>query len=108
MSETQLDPRDTFAGMGRTYQEKVMQAMLEDGLFADTMIDVLNPQFFDVSYLQECAQKFFDHKRKYKTFPSPDVLEIMVTKADDADNTVSIQVRDYMKRIREHPLNGDS
>lgn len=108
MSEKQLDPRDTFAGMGRTYQEKVMQAMMEDGLFADTMVDVLNPKMFDVEYLQALSEKFFDHKRKFKTFPSPDVLEIMVTKAEDADNTVSIQVRDYIKRTREHPLNGDT
>ena len=107
MSDNQLDPRDTFAGMGRTYQEKVMQAMLEDSLFADTMIDVLNPKFFDVEYLQELATKFFDHKRKYKTFPSTDVLELMVTKGQEIEPALSLQVRDYLKRSVDKPLNGD-
>ena len=107
MSTEQLDPKDTFSGMGRTYQEKVMQAMISDSLFADQMLDVLNPKFFDVSYLQEIAGKFFDHKRKYKTFPSTDVLELMVTKDQAVEQQVSIQVKDYLKRAIAVPLNGD-
>lgn len=107
MSNEQLDPKDTFAGMGRTYQEKVLQAMMSDTLFADMMIDVLNPKFFDVAYLQEIAQKFFEHKRKYKTFPSADVLELMVTKGTDIEPAIAIQVKEYLKRSVEIPLNGD-
>lgn len=107
MSSEQLDPRDTFAGMGRTYQEKVVQAMIEDTLFADMMLDVLNPKFFDVGYLQEITDKFFTHKRKYKTFPSPEVLEVMITRQQDADPSLSLQVRNYLRRIKEIPLNGD-
>lgn len=107
MSEA-LDPRDTFSGMGRTYQEKVMQAMLADSLFADQMLDVLDPRFFDVAYLQECAEKFFEHKKKFRTFPSADVLEVMVTRDQDIDNALSLQVREYLKRQASHPLNGDT
>jgi archaellum biogenesis ATPase FlaH len=107
MSTEQLDPKDTFSGMGRTYQEKVMQAMISDSLFADQMLDVLNPKFFDVSYLQEIAGKFFDHKRKYKTFPSADVLELMVTKDQALEQQVSLQVKEYLKRAIAIPLNGD-
>lgn len=107
MANEQLDPKDTFAGMGRTYQEKVMQAMLGDSLFADQMLDVLNPMFFDVDYLQQIAKKFFDHKRKFKTFPSSEVLELMVTKDQKIEPTLSIQVKDYLKRTVSQPLNGD-
>jgi replicative DNA helicase len=108
MSIEQLDPKDTFAGMGRSYQEKVMQAMIQDSLFADTMVDVLNPQFFDIDYLQECAEKFFNHKKKFRTFPSPDILEVMVTKDQEIDTTLSIRVREYLKRVKDQPLNGDA
>ena len=107
MSNEQLDPKDTFAGMGRTYQEKVLQTMISDTMFADQMLDVLNPKFFDVSYLQEISQKFFDHKHRYKTFPSADILELMVTKDQAIDPSVSLQVKEYLKRQREIPLNGD-
>lgn len=107
MTNEQLDPKDTFAGMGKTYQEKVMQAMLSDSLFADQMLDVLNPKFFDVDYLQSICQKFFEHKRKFKTFPSAEVLELMVTKDPDASLQLATQVKDYIHRSVEKPLNGD-
>lgn len=106
--QTPLDPADTFAGKGIAYQEKTLQACLQDPLFADQMYDVLKPAFFDVLYLQEIAQKFFDHKRKFKTFPSQDVLEVIVTKDQDIESELAIQVRDYLKRCVEHPLNGDT
>jgi hypothetical protein len=93
--------------MGRTYQEKVMQAMLEDSLFADTMLDVLNPKFFDVGYLQECATKFFEHKKRFRTFPSHDVLELLVTKEQDVEPSLATQVKEYLGRIKEASLNGD-
>jgi hypothetical protein len=72
------------------------------------MLDVLNPQFFDVSYLQECAVKFFQHKAKFKTFPSADVLEVMVTRDQELDHDLTVQVRDYLARMKAHPLNGDT
>jgi len=108
MSEGHIDPRDTFSGMGRTYQEKVLQAMLEDSLFADTMLDVLNPRFFDVEYLERLATKFFEHKHKFRTFPSPDVLEVMVTRGTDIEPALCVQVKDYLHRVKENPLNGDT
>lgn len=108
MSNEPMDPRDTFAGMGRTYQEKVMQALLQDSLFADQMLDVLKPAMFDVDYLQKIADSFFDHKKKFKTFPSADVLEVMVTRDQEIDKELSLQVREYLARTKEHPLNGDT
>ena len=108
MKTEQVDPRDTFAGMGRTYQEKVMQALLQDSLFADQMSDVLKPEMFDVTYLKEIAESFFNHKVKFKTFPSADVLEMMVTRDQQIDKELSLQVREYLNRCKEHPLNGDT
>ena len=107
MSE-QVDPRDTFASFGRGYQEKVMQAMLQDSLFADQMIDVLRPVMFDVEYLQDIAQAFFDHKKKFRTFPSAEVLEVILTRESETDKSLVIQIREYLKRTREIPLNGDA
>jgi replicative DNA helicase len=107
MTNEQLDPKDTFSGMGKTYQEKVVQALIGDTIFADQMMDVLSPKFFDQSHLQEIVKTFFDHKAKFKTFPSADVLEVMITKEKQLEPEVNIQVRDFLRRCLEHPLNGD-
>jgi replicative DNA helicase len=106
-NEQQLDPRDTFSGMGRNYQEKVVQAMLQDTLFADQMFDVMDYRFLDQEYLQHITQNFFDHKRKFRTFPSPDVLEVMTTRDQEIEPAIANQIRAYLKQIIEKPLNGD-
>ena len=108
MKNEPMDPRDTFAQFGRTYQEKVLQAMMQDSLFADQMLDVLKPKMFDVEYLQEVATAFFDHKKKFKTFPSADVLEVIVTKDNEIERDLSLQVKEFLNRTKEHPLNGDA
>lgn len=99
---------ETFGKMGKSYQEKVLQAVLMDPLFAEQMMDVLDPKFFDLKYLQEVCKRFYDHKLKYKTYPSLDILEIMVTRDDPADEMVALQAKDYLHRIVETPLNGDA
>lgn len=107
MSNEQLDPKDTFAGMGRSYQEKVVQALIQDTLFADQMFDVMDPRFFDQEYLQEVVEKFFDHKRKFRTFPSADVIEMLTTRDQEIDPSISNQVRDFLTKTKSVPLNGD-
>ena len=104
----QIDSNDTFSKMGRTYQEKVVQALLQDYLYAEQMIDVIDPKFFDLKYLQTIVSKFYAHKRQFKTYPSPEVVEIMVTKNDGNDETMNSQVREYIASIKDNPLNGDT
>ena len=100
--------RDTFAAFGRTYQEKVVQAVMEDHMFAEQMADVLNPKYFDLNHLQEIAQAFYDYKTKYKTFPSYEVLDVMITRSELAvEPLVGTQVREYLARIKTTPMNGD-
>lgn len=99
---------DTFAKMGKTYQEKVVQALLQDYLFAEQMADVIDPKFFELKYLQEIVGQFYKHKQEFKSYPSPDLLEIMITKTDDADAMMTVQVKEYLGRIKSNPLNGDT
>lgn len=107
MTNEQTDPSSTFASFGRGYQEKVLQALMQDNMFADQMVDVLKPAMFDVSYLKEIAESFFEHKSKFKTFPSADVLEVIITRDKDTDRELTMQVREFLTRSKEHPLNGD-
>jgi replicative DNA helicase len=102
----QLQPNDTFGPMGRTYQEKVIQAVIQDPTFAEQVIDVLDPKFFDLKYLEEIAKLVFRHRQDFKTFPSPDLIEIMVQKELDND-LVAQQCKEFLKRMKENPLGGD-
>ena len=108
MSEdTTIDQYETFSKMGKSYQEKVVQALLQDYPFAEQMADVIQAKYFDVKYLQDIVKSYYDHKSKYKTYPSADVLEVMLTRHESSDALISSQVRDYLSRIKEFDLNGD-
>lgn len=100
--------KDTFAHMGKTYQEKVTQCLLHDPLFAEQMADVIDPRFFEIKYLQEIVKKFYAHKAKYKLYPSLDLLEIMVTKEDDVDELVAQGAREFLTTRANVPLHGDA
>ena len=99
---------DTFSKMGKTFQEKVVQSLLSDYLFAEQMADVIDPKFFDLQYLQEIVHKFYDSKRKYKTYPSAEVIEIMITKDQEVDPVLASQVHTYLEQCVSNPLDGDT
>lgn len=97
---------DTFAQFGSTYQEKVTMALLQDPMFAEQMADVIDPKFFELKYLQEIVTKFYEHKTKYKTFPSHDLVEIMIKK-EEMPETLKSQVKTFLDKAKETSLNGD-
>lgn len=102
------EEKDTFASFGRSYQEKVVQAMLEDHAFAEQMGDVIQAKYFDLNYLQEVVQAFYDYKTKYKLYPSFEMLETIITRSETAvDSLVGAQVRTYINGLQSSPLNGD-
>lgn len=98
---------ETFSKMGKSYQEKVVQALLQDYSFAEQMADVIQSKYFDLKYLQEIVSAYYDHKVKYKTYPSPDVLDVMVARHEDADPIVATQVKEFLEKTKNTSLNGD-
>lgn len=105
---TTQEQHDTFGQMGKTYQEKVVQAILQDYLFAEQMADIMDPGYFELDYLKDITGTFFQYKKDYKTYPSPDVLEIILTKDGGVeDPLIREQVKTYLKQIKEVPLGGD-
>lgn len=105
------DERDTgsFSKMGRSYQERVVQALFQDPRYADQMSDVLEPKYFSLDYLEVMSRMLFDYQKEYKEFPSLGLIEIMVSNDESlSKNDVLVtQVRDFVKRAAENPLNGD-
>lgn len=97
----------TFASFGKTYQEKVVQAILQDHMFAEQMMDVLKGEFFDLKYLETIIKSVYKYKQQYKSYPSTELLETIVSKETDNELLVQ-QVREYIERAQTTPLNGDT
>ena len=98
-----------FAQYGKQFQEKIFQSLLSDHTWAAQMIEVMNPQFFDLKYLNYLADKYFSYHIKYKTFPTMSLL-ITIIKDDLSqghDVILRDQIVEFLHRIKHNPDMGD-
>lgn len=98
-----------FAQFGVEFQEKLIQALLQDHKWSQQMSEVIKLEYFEQKHLTFLADKYFSYFKKYKCFPSFAVL-ISVVK-DELRTGTDIQLRDsiveFLKRIRSNPDVGD-
>lgn len=98
-----------FSKFGKPFQEKVFQSMLTDQLWAGQMIEVVNPEYFDLKYLSFLCGKYFSYYKKYKTFPTLTIL-ITIIKEDltnSKDHVLRDQIIEYLHRMKTNPDMGD-
>ncbi len=99
----------TFGQYGKSFQEKIVQALLSDRAWAEQMLEVFDVQYFETRYLQFLAERYFGHAKKYKVFPS---LQLLVTIIRDelkvgTDAILRDQIIEYLTRMRANPEPGD-
>lgn len=99
----------SFNSYGKAFQEKVVQALLMDRVWAEQMMEVFKVEYLDLKYLVFLADRYFNYSRSYKVFPS---LQMLVTIVRDelkvgTDVILREQVVDYLTRVRTNPDPGD-
>ena len=91
-----------FGQYGKSFQEKIFHSLLTDKNWAAQMVEVMDPSFFDVSYLEYLAEKFFAYFRKYKCFPTLGLLVTIVrddlSQRDDA--ILRDQIVHFLHRVK--------
>jgi hypothetical protein len=92
--------------LGRGYQEKCLQALFEDQMYAETMLEVFDPAYFTYAHLKGLGRVLFDHRAKYKEFPGMEVALLQLRQQDDDPATMAMAA-DLVRRMSELPLNGD-
>ena len=113
MNNTVLQVADSshphFAQYGKQFQEKIFQSLLSDHSWASQMIEVMNPQFFDLRYLAYLTEKYFSYHVKYKSFPTMSLLISIVKDDLSQGNDVILrdQIVEYLHRIKHNPDMGD-
>jgi replicative DNA helicase len=99
----------SFASYGKDFQEKIVQGLLTDRLWAEQMAEVIDVEFFDLKYLRFLGDRYFAYHRKYKDFPTLTLLVSIIR--DDLktgnDTILRDQIVDYLQRIRHNPNMGD-
>ena len=99
----------SFGSYGKSFQEKIVQGLLTDRLWAEQMSEVINVDFFDLKYLKFLADRYFRYHQKYKDFPTLTLLVSIIR--DDLkegnDTVLRDQIIEYLQRIRHNPDMGD-
>lgn len=108
MTEIQSD-KPTFGSYGKDFQEKIMQALLADRKWAEQMTEVFDVNYFELKYLQFLADRYFSYAKKYKEFPT---LQLLVTIIRDelksgTDTLLRDQIIEYLQRAKSNSNPGD-
>lgn len=103
-----MSERPSFEDRGRAYQERVCQALFDDHVYAEMMADVIEIDYFTYVHLQAIVRLFFDYRNKYKAFPSVEVVMMQLVEEEDGDDPAMLSMAaDFVRRMKESPLNGD-
>ena len=99
----------TFGTYGKSFQEKIMQALLTDWKFAEQMTEVFNSSYFELKYLQFLADRYFSYSKKYKDFPTLQLLVTIIREDLKVGTDVILrdQIIDYLQRMKSNPDAGD-
>jgi replicative DNA helicase len=98
-----------FGTYGKHFQECVMAGLLSDNRWAEQMMEVFDTEYFELKYLRFLAEKYFAYSRKYKVFPTLQLL-VTIIKEDlktGSDALLRDQIIDYLTRIRANPMTND-
>lgn len=73
------------------------------------MLEVFNIEYLELKYLAYLADRYFSYAKKYKVFPT---LQLLVTIIRDelksgTDVVLRDQIIDYLQRMRSNPNSGD-
>jgi len=95
----------SFSKFGKQFQEKIFQSMLSDPQWASQMVEVMQPEYFDLKYLSYLCGKHFKYYEKYKTFSTLAML-ITIIKEDlskTKDSVLRDQIIEYLHRMKTNP-----
>ena len=90
----------SFSRYGKSFQEKLAFLILDDRVFADRMMEVLDVEFLEFKHLQTFVQKIFNYKSKYGTQPSHETMKTIIrSQLDDENEALQKQIREYFAKV---------
>ena len=96
--------KDNLGYLGLDFQYRLIQQILVDRKFGETIVDILQPNYFEDSLLRTASLKISENYEEYGVIPDVNNLESMIV------STVSNEIDKEMyseqfKKIKEAELN---
>jgi len=104
-----MSEKPSFSKFGKNFQEGLCQLILEDRPFADQIIEVLDINFLELSYLRTFVKHVFSYREKYNVHPSRNIMMTLLrSELEGETDTDKQQVRSYFARICNSEVEGRS
>ena len=97
--------KKNFDYLGNTFQIQLLNQLIVDKNFSNTIMDVLDSNYFDNKYFKIISQLTKEYYKKYESTPSFDTLEQLI-KSEITQELVQKIVLDTLKQIKEAPFEG--
>jgi replicative DNA helicase len=97
--------KKNFDYLGNTFQIQLISQLIIDKSFANSIMDVLDPNYFDNKYFKIIIQLTKEYYKKYESTPSFDTLEQLI-KSEITQELVAKIVLDTLKQVKDAPFEG--
>ena len=97
--------KKNFDYLGNTFQIQLLNQIIVDKNFSNTIMDVLDSNYFDNKYFKIISQLTKEYYKKYESTPSFDTLEQLI-KSEITQELVQKIVLDTLKQIKDAPFEG--
>ena len=94
-----------FEYLGNTFQIQLLNQIIVDKEFAQSIIDVIEPTYFDNNYFKLIITMIREYYSKYQSTPSFETLE-QIAKAETSVEMVLKVLLDTLKKVQEAPFEG--
>jgi replicative DNA helicase len=94
-----------FDYLGNTFQIQLLNQIIEDKDFASSIIDVIEPSYFDNKYFKIILQMVKEYHKKYESAPNFETLS-QIVKSEVTQELVAKIVLDTLKQVQDAPFEG--
>lgn len=94
-----------FDYLGNTFQLQLLNQIILDKDFSSSIMDVIEPIYFDNKYFKIILQMTKEYHKKYEATPNFDTLE-QIVKSEISQEMVAKIVLDTLTQVKEAPFEG--
>ena len=102
-----MSKEKNFGYLGNTFQIQLLNNIVLYKDFAASIVDVIEPKYFDNQYFKLIMQITKEYYQKYEHTPSYNTLEQLV-KSEVSSPMAQKMVLDMIDQVKEAPAEGES
>ena len=95
-----MNENKNFGYLGHTFQLKLINLLITDNTFFQSIIDAILPKYFDNQYFKLIMQLIKEYHDKYQTSPSFDALD-QLTRIEISSEMARKNIVDVLKDVKE-------